>query len=330
MVLMKLSKKSTFTFVFVFCFIVSCPTYIWVLSQTQMHMPISQLDLSDYQVEAFVNPRIKGFGNVTEYICNTDKAKTELINIDFKTQTPHQIRTLFHKFVANPHGGRCPSLQRFGGKYHEGCQYWDGQKYVCMGELISDIEKNECLIYSFGVAGDWTFEKAMGSFGCKVLTFDPSVNYKKELEINVSFEKLGLSNVPDQNKLLYTLSTILHSHGHTDTKITYLKMDIEGFEVDALLQMFESGALKNVQQIGLEYHLPDTAKALKFFYAMTKLYYEDEFRLISFDMNGCVGKARTDYTKYAEIVLMKPSEKSLCVENVKNTKDEARRIKEGE
>ena len=53
----------------------------------------------------------------------------------------------------------------------------DGQKFVCMDDLLKHLENDECLIYSFGVADDWTFEDIMDSFGCTVYAFDASVDY---------------------------------------------------------------------------------------------------------------------------------------------------------
>ena len=214
----------------------------------------------------------------------------------------------------NPHNGRCSNIQRLGGRYLSGCHYWDGHKFVCTDELHKDIENNECLVYSFGIGKDFSFEKVLGSIGCKVFAFDPTINHPKELETNVLFEKIGLSARTDVENSLDTLSSILSNHSHAQSKISYLKIDIEGHEVDGLLQWFESGALRNVQQIGLEYHLPDTDATLKFFHALIKLYFEEGFRLISFDINGCTGKQSQDYPHLAEIVLMKESESSVCIE----------------
>ena len=42
----------------------------------------------------------------------------------------------------------------------------DGDKFVCL-DLI--LDKDSCIVYSFGVARDWTFEDQMdniGSRGC--------------------------------------------------------------------------------------------------------------------------------------------------------------------
>ena len=281
-------------------------------------LPIFQLNLSTKVIKTKVNPMIIGgteLEKISEFICKYDTEKTQLITIDFKAKTPSELHSLFNKFVANPHGGRCPNLQRFGGEFHEDCHYWDGHKYICMTELMGDVENGSCLIYSFGVDNDWSFEKVMDDFGCRVLMFDPTVNHPAKLGKKLSFEKIGLSAKRDDEKSYDTLSSIFKSHGHTDTKITYLKVDIEGSEVDGLLEWIQSGALKNVQQLGLEFHLLDTESTLTFFYGLVQLYIETDFRLISFDINGCVGKDGPSYTKFAEIVLMKQSKSSPCVEN---------------
>ena len=264
----------------------------------------------------YINPMIRSMGSfktVSNYICRSDKKKLRILkNINFERQTTEFLQSLFYKLISNPVGGRCTNMQRFGGRYHEVCHYWDGHKFVCMPELMYDIENDECLVYSFGVSNDWTFEKALGEIGCRVFSFDPTVNHPKELEHNVWFEKLGLGKERVDKKSLDSLKSILQKYGHENTKISYLKIDIEGGEVDGLQHWFESGALKNVQQIGMEYHLHDANSAVKFFKSIQQLYFQYDFRLISFDINGCIGKKLHDFPEFAEIVLMRRNEYSYC------------------
>ena len=280
-------------------------------------------DISIQKVQAyekknyeFINPLIrsmKSFKTVSNYICRSDKKKLRMLkNINFERQTTDFLQSLFYKLISNPVGGRCTNMQRFGGHYNEGCHYWDGHKFVCIPELMHDIENNECVVYSFGVSNDWTFEKALGEIGCRVFSFDPTVNHPKELEYNVWFEKLGLGTEKDGTKSIDTLKSILQKYGHTNTKISYLKIDIEGGEVNGLQSWFESGALGNVQQIGMEYHIRDADSAVKFFKSIQQLYFEYDFRLISFDINGCIGKKLHGFPEFAEIVLMRRNEYSYC------------------
>ena len=44
----------------------------------------------------------------------------------------------------------------------------DGDKSICLDTLYDDIINKNCLIYSFGLSDDWTFEENMANLGCKV------------------------------------------------------------------------------------------------------------------------------------------------------------------
>ena len=44
----------------------------------------------------------------------------------------------------------------------------DGDKLLCLDNLSHDIMDGNCLVYSFGIAEDWTFEISMADMGCKV------------------------------------------------------------------------------------------------------------------------------------------------------------------
>ena len=277
-------------------------------------------DRRKHQVRVSVNSEIslsQSMKTIYEQICLIDKEKTELLkNIDFQSITNDELRDLFHQIIMNPHNGRCSTLQRFGGVYRPDCKYWDGQKFMCMPDVYEDIENNECLIYSFGIANDYSFEQALGLLGCKVFTFDPYVRYPPKIAKNVYFEKLGVANRNDPPNLLKTLSSIFSAKNHSNTKITYLKIDIEGNEIDGLDEWLKSGALDNVQQIALEYHLEDTISTMNLFKVLLNLYIVGDYRLISFDLNGCGRNQIGHYIKFAEIVLMKTSKHSPCIERV--------------
>ena len=47
----------------------------------------------------------------------------------------------------------------------------DGEKYICLDTLMQDVAYGACLVYSFGIANDWSFEESMGSLGCMVIRF---------------------------------------------------------------------------------------------------------------------------------------------------------------
>ena len=45
----------------------------------------------------------------------------------------------------------------------------EGDKLLCLDNLFHDIIDGNCLVYSFGIAEDWTFELSMADMGCKVI-----------------------------------------------------------------------------------------------------------------------------------------------------------------
>ena len=63
-----------------------------------------------------------------------------------------------------------------GGCWVTKCGSLDGQKEVCMDGLMEEVDAGRCLVYSFGVAKDWSFEDAMAMLGCRVRAFDPSID----------------------------------------------------------------------------------------------------------------------------------------------------------
>jgi hypothetical protein len=64
--------------------------------------------------------------------------------------------------------------------------------------VIKFHETGECLVYSFGVGEDFSFELAMANMGCTVRAFDLYVDSKEEEFLghpNITFSYVGLSNV---------------------------------------------------------------------------------------------------------------------------------------
>ena len=95
----------------------------------------------------------------------------------------------------------------------------DGDKFVCMDNIMKG---KKCLIYSFGVANEYSFEQFMDTMGCEIHAYDPTVNHPAKLGDNIHFTKLGLSNATGQD--MDTLANILKKNSHTDTLIEYLKV----------------------------------------------------------------------------------------------------------
>ncbi|XP_042857315.1 methyltransferase-like protein 24 [Penaeus japonicus] len=141
-------------------------------------------------------------------------------------------------------------------------KFRDGDKWVCTDEGVGPAAR-DCLVYSFGINYEWSFDDAMAERGCKVFSFDPTMQSPDhQRSENVMFLKLGISNFTGHQVIagvqskVARLPDIMARLGHTGREIDYLKIDIEGMEVAVLqdLLLRDPDILASVKQIGMEIH----------------------------------------------------------------------------
>lgn len=139
----------------------------------------------------------------------------------------------------------------------------DGFKAVCMDPGVRPTYNN-CLVYSFGIRDEWSFDEDMQKFGCQVFAFDPSMKANDhQRSERIWFYKLGLSgeNVdigpssPWKMRTLPSIYEMLNERHGSDKVIDYLKVDIEFSEWETLPQIYETGMLSKVKQIAIDVHL---------------------------------------------------------------------------
>ena len=179
--------------------------------------------------------------------------------IRVETMTPEQIIDYFKwsNWTA------CEYRHYFGGSIKP----WsprgiDGQYPVCLDKPVRPSQETRCIVYSFGINDDWSFDEALEKYGCDVFAFDPSMNQKDhDHSEHIHFYNIGLgpANYVDSNNWkLMTLDSIyrmLVPH-HGETVIDYLKIDIEWDEWDCFKQILKTGFLRKVKQLTVEFHLP--------------------------------------------------------------------------
>ena len=98
----------------------------------------------------------------------------------------------------------CMVIKKFGGHWSSVAKIIDGQKPVCLDKIYKDIQSGKCLVYSFGVGDDFTFETAMAGLGCTVRAFDLYVDTKDKSFVtnpNITFSYTGLSHVKGKIEL---------------------------------------------------------------------------------------------------------------------------------
>ncbi|XP_069970607.1 probable methyltransferase-like protein 24 [Penaeus vannamei] len=141
-------------------------------------------------------------------------------------------------------------------------KYRDGDKWVCTDEGVGP-PPHDCLVYSFGINYEWSFDDAMAERGCKVFSFDPTMESRDhQRSEKVMFLRLGISNFTGEEVIagvrgqVARLPDIMARLGHTGRQIDYLKIDIEGMEVQVLqdLLLRDPAVLASVRQIGMEIH----------------------------------------------------------------------------
>lgn len=165
-------------------------------------------------------------------------------------QSEAEIENNFFKYLENK-DIICKNDRRMGDQH-------DGGWNVCLSPPFE--LKKPCLVYSFGIGGDWRFEDEISDYyGCQVLAFDPSIplleHNRTEL---IHYKPIGLGGeerITAKKWKLKRFLTHLIDGGHTQSIIDYLKFDIEYEEWYALQTMVIDGALKNVKQMGFEMHM---------------------------------------------------------------------------
>ncbi|KAL4232011.1 hypothetical protein ACF0H5_009589 [Mactra antiquata] len=133
----------------------------------------------------------------------------------------------------------------------------DGGYDLCEHPKV--IPSKPCMVYSFGVRDDFSFDEQLSSnYGCEIHSFDPANGMKDhQHSTNVYFHSMGLSNkdeIINGNWKMRTLKTIKKELGHTDSNISIMKIDIEGGEWTALPEILDSGTLLGVKQLIMEFH----------------------------------------------------------------------------
>ena len=130
---------------------------------------------------------------------------------------------------------------------------------VCMDKGLAPVVP--CVVYSFGINNEWSFDDHFVDYGCQVFAFDPSINVTLDMPPSIHFYQLGLgAEDTDSDQVsgwkLRTLSSLYDTLKleHGNVPIDYLKLDVEQAEWGAIGQILRSGMFDNVKQLGIEIH----------------------------------------------------------------------------
>ncbi|KAK3891506.1 hypothetical protein Pcinc_004596 [Petrolisthes cinctipes] len=197
---------------------------------------------------------------------NLELVKEDILKVVQTCPIPnlHDIQLEFD-YGKNTKRYACANKTQLGGimvSYRQSIRpFLDGEKWICY-EPSLDPDPKDCLVYSFGIGNEWSFDDAMDKYGCQVYSFDPTMNRPNfKRGSNIYFKNLGLEGykgtLPEKEQSkVDTLGNIMRMLGHEGRRIDYLKIDIEGSEIPALEQVFSDAPhlLTQVSQLGMEVH----------------------------------------------------------------------------
>ncbi|XP_018011693.1 uncharacterized protein LOC108668940 [Hyalella azteca] len=161
---------------------------------------------------------------------------------------------------------QCRKMVRIGGSYCTGRA--EAEKVVCFdADMRPEID--DCLVYSFGVGHELSFDMAIANYGCDVFAFDSDyrhMSYPRNIYPRVTFlkvrlgwrrEVLVLTDPSGRFPYVYRPLHDLKIHlGHAQAQIAFLKIDIENSEWDVFEKsVFKTRVLERTKQLSLEVHL---------------------------------------------------------------------------
>ncbi|KAG0726178.1 hypothetical protein GWK47_004419 [Chionoecetes opilio] len=158
---------------------------------------------------------------------------------------------------------QCGTMRQFGGKPPAP---GDGKKFVCMDERFH-ITPGNCIVFSFGVNNEWSFEDEFDKFGCKVFAYDPTMGKEDhQRSPNVRFFARGIANYQGTKmigmgnnwsvKKVDRFENLVREAGVEGREIDFVKLDVELSEIDFLQDMLFNSphVLAKIKQIAMEVH----------------------------------------------------------------------------
>ena len=119
------------------------------------------------------------------------------------------------------------------------------KKRVLIGEkrdgsyLLLDDFNNVHIAYSFGISINVDFDKALADRGIDVYMYDHTINSLPFENPKFHWKKIGICGKSRANVNLKTLEKLIDENGHKNEKNMILKMDIEHWEWESLVDISE-------------------------------------------------------------------------------------------
>ncbi|XP_042868130.1 uncharacterized protein LOC122250661 [Penaeus japonicus] len=139
-------------------------------------------------------------------------------------------------------------------------------KNVCLDAKFG-ITPGSCVVFSFGINHDWSFEDEMAEFGCKVFAYDPTMDVEDhQRSPNLRFFATGIANFNGtkiigmgknwKERKVNRFENLVKEAGMEGVAIDVVKLDVELSELDFFQDMLFNSrhVLKNIKQLAVEIH----------------------------------------------------------------------------
>jgi hypothetical protein len=149
-----------------------------------------------------------------------------------------------------------------------------GKKRIILGNkddgcyVLLDDFNNIKIAYSFGIGLKIQFDTELANRDIDVYMYDHTINSLPYQNPKFHWKKIGIAGKKTKNKQMKTLEEIIIENGHSLEKNMILKMDVEYYEWESIIDLKED-TLNQFKYIAIEYHFKDEK-----IYNQTQLYYE--------------------------------------------------------
>ena len=137
-----------------------------------------------------------------------------------------------------------------------------GKKRILLGEkadgayvLLDDLT-NIKIAYSFGISDYIQFDKALADKGIDIYMYDHTINSLPYENPKFHWKKIGICGLGNQHSNMKNLEELIIENGHINEKEMILKMDVEHWEWESLIDLKES-TLNQFKYIAIEFHFRD-------------------------------------------------------------------------
>ena len=150
-----------------------------------------------------------------------------------------------------------------------------GKKRILLGEkydgcyVLLDDFLNIKIAYSFGISRNIQFDKELANRGIDIYMYDHTINGLPYQNPKFHWKKIGLCGMKTKNNYLKNLEELIFENGHANEKNMILKMDIEFWEWESIIDLKEE-TLSKFKYIAIEYHFFQVKDNLDLFYNVIK------------------------------------------------------------